>query len=130
MSPGYRLAGVHTGLLVLSVPLIMLWYVDGVGRADASGKWAYLGVATVYVIVAATGKPKALYQASGRLGVAKKVVRILLGLAALLTGSVAVGDAGGIGTALGVAAIVSALALFLWAVAIALFGGTPDSETV
>ncbi|MBB4642574.1 hypothetical protein [Rhizorhapis suberifaciens] len=126
MSPGYRLAGVHMGLLVLSLPLIVLWYVDGAGQADASGKWAYLGVAAVYAIVAATGKPKALYQASGRLGVAKKAVRILLGSAALLTGSVAVGDAGGIGTAVGVAAIVSALALFLWAVAIALFGGAAE----
>lgn len=130
MSPAYRLAGVHIGFLVLCLPLILLWYFDGVeaGLGDASGRWAYVAVAVVYAAVVATGRPAAFYHGFSRLRVTRKAARILVASAALLVLSVVL-DVGDTGRALGVAGIVGALALFLWAVAVALFGGTPSAET-
>jgi hypothetical protein len=128
MTPAYRLASVHLGLLLLSIPLIMPLYVDEAGTAlDGSGTWAFVGVAAIYAIVAVTGKPMALFEGLGRLGVGGKAGRLLVVTVALFAASVAVYDVSGIGTALGVLAILGALALFLWAVGLALFSGTPDT---
>ncbi len=125
MTPAYRLASVHLGLLLLSIPLLILLYADETG--GVSGKWAFIAVATVYAIVAMTGKPMALLEGLSRLGVGKKAGRLLVITVALFALSVAVYDVSGIGTGLGVLAILGALGLFLWAIGLALFSRTPGT---
>jgi hypothetical protein len=128
MTPVLRLASIHLGLLLLSIPLIMLLCFDGVATAlGPSDKWAFVAVAAVYAIIAITGKPMALLDGLGRLGVSRRAGHRLVVTVALFALSVAVYDVNGIGTALGALAIVGALVLFLWTVCLALFGGTPGA---
>ena len=113
----------------MSIPVIMLLYVDEAGAAlGSSGMWAFVAVTAVYAVIAITGKPAVLWEGLGRLGVGRKASRLLVVTVALFAASVAVYDVGSVGAVLGVLAIMGALVLFLWAVALALFGGTPDSE--
>lgn len=130
MSPPRRLAGVHLGFAVLLLPLIMLWYADGVAASvtDGAGGWAYLAVAIVYAAIAITAKPAAVYRGMNRLGVSKKAFRVLVVSATLFVSGVPVGELGSAGYAVAMVALVVALGLFLWAVYIALFGADPTPE--
>lgn len=124
MSPGFRLAGVHMAFLAFNLPQILL-YFDGAeaGTDGGSGKWVYIGVAAVYAGVVATGKPSALFRALARLGVGRKAARIIVAAAALFTAPVALDGLGGSADALMLISAAIALALFLWAIVIALYGG-------
>lgn len=129
MNPAHRLANVHLALLALSIPLIILLILDGT-EADsgtASTMWGYVGVTAVYVVVATTGMPMALFSALSRLGLARKTMRLLICAVALFSASGAMFAASGMSALLGVFTIAGALALFLWALALALFDSTPKA---
>ena len=117
-------------LSALLFPLVILWFVDNVKASaiNGSGIWAYVGIAIVYIIIAVTNQPTAVYSGVEKLGVGNKAFRVLIFSATLFTIGVPIGELGSTGYALAMIALVTALGLFLWAVVIALFGRKSDFE--
>lgn len=131
MNPARHLVGIHLVFAALLFPLIIFWSVDYVEASTSSGYgfFAYLAVAIVYLVIATAAKPAVVYQGAKKLGVGNKVLRILMTSASLFMVGVPIGELGSAGYALAMGALVFALGLFLWAVFIALFGQTSDSES-
>lgn len=128
MNPAYRLASVHIGLLVLSIPLLILLYLDGLGAGSghAAGKWAYVALAAVYVMLGLSAKPRNLFKGFYNFGISKRATQLVIFSVALFSASVPLYDLNVVGTALAVVALVGALTSFLWAIAVSLFVTKPE----
>lgn len=121
MNPVRRLAGVYVTFAALLFPLFVLRWVEGIDANTASGygTFAYLGVALIYSGIAVTGRPKVFYLGSSRIGVNRKILRVLCVSAALFMIGVPVGELGRTGYVVAMLALLSAVGLFLWAMAAA-----------
>lgn len=130
MKSVYRLAKLHLAFLILSVPLLMLLYVDPTegDLSDTGGGWAYVSVTLLYGFIAVARLPKSLFDGLARMGVTEKAARYLVLAIALFSTSVVIGN---FILVLMIVPLVAGSVLFVWAMMITLFRNprtvTPDS---